>query len=219
MKRVSIISEIFIFLLITVFLIFPPFFTPKITENDILFTWSFPWRQLGLCAFALVLYFFTKKTFCIKKGIFYPSALCLALLLLCALIIKLISLTKVSNVTEVFSGLSGYNYPKTPTAWIFCFITFGLSAVYEEIIYRFYFTDALCHIVFQDRPCPLPIQFFLEFLGLLAFAFAHLYLGIGAVINAAFAHFVLRTLYKKTGLIWNCILIHFVYNIISLILL
>ena len=44
-------------------------------------------------------------------------------------------------------------------------------------------------------------------------------LGIAAVINAAIAHVVLRFLYKKTGLIWNCVIIHFLYNMISLILL
>ena len=60
---------------------------------------------------------------------------------------------------------------------------------------------------------------FCEITGLIFFALAHLYLGIAAVVNAAFAHVVLRLLYKKTNFIWNCVIIHFIYNIISLILL
>ena len=64
------------------------------------------------------------------------------------------------------------------------------------------------------------VMFFItEGLGIVVFAFAHLYMGPLSVIHAAIAHVVLRILYKKTGLIWNSVLIHFVFNIISLILL
>ena len=98
---------------------------------------------------------------------------------------------------------------------LFCFLTFGFSAVYEEVIYRFYFTDALKRFF----PAKKAFVFICEAAGLFVFAFAHFYMGLASVINAAFAHIVLRFLYKKTNLIWNCIIVHFIYNVISLILL
>ena len=187
MKRSSIIYEIIIFLLILVFLIIPPFFTPAIRQASAIFTWAFPWRQTCLCIFALVLY----------------------LLFFVALIIKL--------VTKSYGKTISTTLPSYFSQWLFCIITFAVSATYEEIIYRFYFTDALKRLVHADSNSI--IKWLCEFAGLLVFAFAHFYLGIPAIINAAFAHCILRVLYKKTGLIWNCVIVHFIYNTISLILL
>ena len=144
-----------------------------------------------------------------KSRFFYPSVLALALLFFTALIIKLL--------TKSYGKTMSTTLPAGFSQWLFCIITFAVSAVYEETIYRFYFTDALTRLVHADSN--KIILNFCELAGLLVFAFAHLYLGVPAVINAAIAHLILRILYKKTGLIWNCVLIHFVYNIISLILL
>ncbi len=212
MKRSSIIYEILIFLLILVFLIIPPFFTPSIRQASAIFTWAFPWRQTCLCIFALVLYFFSRALNTYNKArlqFFYPSVLALALLFFVALIIKL--------VTKSYGKTISTTLPSYFSQWLFCILTFAVSATYEEIIYRFYFTDALKRLAHADSNSI--IKWLCEFAGLLVFAFAHFYLGIPAIINAAFAHCILRVLYKKTGLIWNCVIVHFIYNIISLILL
>ena len=207
MKRQSLIYEIIIFLLILGFLIIPPFFTSRILQPEHLFTWTFPWKQAGLCIFALVLYFLSRKLND-KKGIFYPSLIALSLLFFTAIIIKLIC--------HEAPGSNKAIMPQGGTQVLFCLMTFAFSAVYEEIIYRFYFVDALRHLIRVERKY---IWLCFEAAGLLVFAFAHFYLGWPAVINAAIAHVVLRFLYKKTNLIWNCIIIHFIYNVISLILL
>lgn len=206
MKRQSIIYEIFIFGLIFLFIIIPPFFTPRIEEAALLFNWTFPWKQAGLCIFSLVLYFLSRQLN-VKKGIFYPSLIALSLLFFISIIIKLICRQAPFSNRAIL--------PQGALELLFCFLTFGFSAVYEEVIYRFYFTDALKRF-FPEKKA---FVFICEAAGLFVFAFAHFYMGLASVINAAFAHIVLRFLYKKTNLIWNCIIVHFIYNVISLILL
>ncbi|MBO4533401.1 MAG: CPBP family intramembrane metalloprotease [Treponema sp.] len=207
MKRQSLIYEILIFLLIFVFLIIPPFFNKPVGQLKELFSWTFPWKQAGLCIFALVLYFLSKNLND-KKGIFYPSLIALSLLFFTAIIIKLIC--------HSATGENRLIMPQGGLEVLFCLITFALSAIYEEIIYRFYFTDALRRLIPIERKY---IWIVYELAGLVVFAFAHFYLGWASVINATFAHVILRFLYKKTNLIWNCVIVHFIYNVISLILL
>ena len=216
MKRLYIFFEILIFFLICGFIIIPPFFTPRITDISQVFNWTFPWVQAGFAVFCLVLYCFTRKIFCSQKKIFYPSMLCLAILICSALILKFIS-----SKTSDFSALPANNFvTETALDGIFCFLTFLFGAIWEEIIYRYYFTDALKRLLGYTKMPDGRVTFFItEGLGLLVFAFAHLYMGPLSLIHAAIAHVVLRVLYKKTGLIWNGVLIHFVFNIISLILL
>lgn len=221
MKQKSIIYEIIIFSLILIFLIIPPFFNAPVTDATALFNWSFPIRQAGLCAFAVVLYLLSKNlnnAQAEKKRFFYPSMIVLSVMFFTSLIIKVITKSGIRSM----SGL----LPVTGFEWFCCFITFAFSAFYEEIIYRFYFTDALRRIFEfftisnnSNTSNKKVIICCCEAVGLLVFAFAHFYLGIAAVINAAVAHIALRILYKKTNLIFNCFLIHFIYNIISLILL
>lgn len=216
MKRLYIFFEILIFTLICAFIIIPPFFTPRITDISQLFTWTFPWAQAGFAVFCIVLYFFTRKIFCSQEKIIYPSMLCLAILICSALILKFIS-SKTGGSTALPTNKF---LTETALDGIFCFLTFLFGAIWEEIIYRYYFTDALKRLLgYTKMPDGNVIFFITEGLGLVVFAFAHLYMGPLSVIHAAIAHVVLRILYKKTGLIWNSVLIHFVFNIISLILL
>ena len=207
----SIFLEILIFFLILVFLILPPVIAPGVSAGDKIFTWTFPFRQIGLGIFAVVL-FVLSKGLNTKKGFFYPGFFALTFMFFVALLIRFIT----KNSVKEFD----FALPSGGLQWIFCVLTFLFSAVYEEVIYRFYFADALYRILgytrFGDKKSTLIIC---QALALLAFAFAHLYLGILAVINAAVAHLVLTYLYKKTNFIWNCVLVHFLYNIISLILL
>ena len=216
MKQKSILYEIIIFSLIFIFLIIPPLLTTKVSDYNLIFNWNFPWQQAGFCIFAVVLYILSRKMFEPQRKFFYPSMLCLALLIFSAIIIKLIS-SKIGSQ----AGIPGKIYlPDTAFEGVCCFLFFVFGSVYEEMIYRFYFIDALKRLLSYTKMPDGKLMFFItEGLGLLVFAFGHLYLGILAVINAAIAHCVLRILYKKTGLIWNGVLIHFVYNIISLILL
>lgn len=212
MKNTSIKLEILIFVLICAFLIFPPFFTPAVTVDSFLFDWSFPVKQLSLCIFALVLYFLLDKYLAVKASkFFFPSLISLGSLLAIAFLIKFI----VSRFNFV---MLQNPLPHGKIQIFFCILTFLLSALYEEIIYRFYLPGEIIRLFKFKFDSP----FFLylgEFLALAAFSFAHLYLGWFSVINAFAAHIILRLLYRYTGCIWNCVIVHFFYNIISLILL
>ncbi|MBR5402252.1 MAG: CPBP family intramembrane metalloprotease [Treponema sp.] len=208
-KEKSTKFEILIFCLILLFLIIPPFFAAHVDSAAQIFTWNFPWKQAGMCVFAVVLLVLSKNLN-VKKGFFYPSLIALSLLFLTSIIIRMI--------TGTAPGANKDIIPHSYKEVVFCFLTFAFSSVYEEIIYRFYFTDALKRFVPESITNKF-ILFLPEILGALVFAFAHLYMGFASVINAAVAHIVLRFLYKKTNLIWNCIIVHFIYNVISLILL
>ncbi|MBR7064016.1 MAG: CPBP family intramembrane metalloprotease, partial [Treponema sp.] len=58
---------------------------------------------------------------------------------------------------------------------------------------------------------------FVELIPILLFAFAHRYLGIAAVAFSFFAGVLFRLLFKKTSLILCPIIVHFLYNITTLI--
>lgn len=211
MKNKSIFFEILIFSLIFIFIIIPPFFAAAPLPDSPLFTWTFPYRQLGLALFCLVLFILSRELNT-KKGFFFSGLFALTFMFMVSLIIK--------YVTKDYGTPYKNPLPDGTLQWLFCLLTFLFSALYEEIIYRFYFSDALKRLIeYTPLKNEKLIYWISEIAGYLVFAFAHLYLGFAAVINAAFAHWALRFLYKKTNFIWNCVLVHFLYNIISLILL
>lgn len=215
MRRQNFIFELIILLLIFIFLLIPPVLTSPSAAINQFETWAFPLRNICISIFCLTLYFIYKKVFGQKKKIFYPSLLALGCLIFFSLILKFIASHFNTGVIQIV------NMPGGAKELFYCFLTFITGAIYEEIIYRFYFADAIRHIAGprQNKRLEKVLFFVCEVFACIAFALAHRYLGIFAVINAALAHIVLRFLYVKTGLIWNCVLIHFVYNIISLILL
>ena len=190
--------------------VIPPFFSTA--DNLIFFSWNFPWQSLSLCIFAIVLYLLSNKKLNFHFVDLLPSISCFCLLFMMALIFKAISIFSKSS-----SGLN-VNKPDTFVHWIFCILGFIFAAFYEEVIYRFYFTDFLLKLV-NGKFNNTFVTVFCELTGVLVFAFAHFYLGWFSVINAAFAHLILRSAYKKTKSIWTSFLAHFFYNIISLILL
>ncbi|MCQ2591628.1 MAG: CPBP family intramembrane metalloprotease [Treponema sp.] len=218
MKIHSFIYEIIFFSLVFLFCFLPPFFTDaSIVGTSLFSTWNFPFQQLGLCIFAVILYYFFKRTFKVDYTKLFHSIFILAMLFFTALLLKGFSiLVGFSNESTAKVSL-----PKSILQWLFCLLQFLFSAVYEEVLYRFYFSDELFSVTKGLFPkCKgKKTHIFCELSGVLVFAFAHFYLGWLAVINGAFAHIVLRLGYKKTDNLLCCILAHFFYNIISLILL
>ena len=212
MREKNILIEIIIYLLIFVFLIIPPFFTPRITDTTYIFSWNLPSKQLILCLFALVLYFALNNSIAGRDfSIFVPTLRSIGGLCILLLISRFI-------LTRCDYPIYTQPKPIDTKQWIFCFLTFLLSSIYEEIIYRFYIpeeTSRLFYLKFDS----IFFDFLSGFIAALVFAFAHFYMGWFSVLNAFLAHLILRILYKDTGCIWNCVLAHFLYNIIALILL
>ena len=126
------------------------------------------------------------------------------------------------GISCLFEGITAsevkVELPDTFLSWIFCLLNFLCAGFYEEVLYRMYFPEAFytlagCKIKWKY------LKIFCEAAACLAFAFAHLYLGFFAVINAALAHVILRWCLKFSGNLWSGVAAHFVYNVISLILL
>lgn len=214
MKRHSFALEIIIFSVILIFFIVPPFFVQKLTVDSTLFTdWSFPWAQFTLALLSAVLcYFFYEQ----KKAwlIIFPALFSVCLLFCNALVLKFAASILLSPDAE---GVL-VELPDDFTSWLFCILNFMFAAFYEETLYRMYFTDALKNLL-ERKVNWKYLGLICEVLGCAVFAFAHLYLGVFAVINAAVAHVILRWCFKKSGNIWCGFAAHFIYNVISLILL
>ena len=237
MKKHTLLSDIAVFLLIIFLFIVPPFFSSVPLDGSMLFAdWSFPWRPLVLAVLSLAILFFYydfnsgKDT--VEKvsgqGIFavwpklkiFPVVYTFGMLFSGSLFIQFFGLA----FGLVSEGVS-FNHPQGALQWLFCLLNFVCAAFYEEVLYRFYFTDEL-KILLDRLPSSgfkekwgKALGWLCELLGLLCFAFAHLYLGWLSVFNAAYAHIFLRLCYKKTGKIWPGFAAHFIYNAFSLILL
>ena len=224
MKKHTLLPEILIFSLILLGCIVPPFFTNSENVNSQAFvSWNFPWQALFHGFFAVVLFVLSQKLYKNTESeatqkyflffhILIPATFCFAALFSISLLFKFISvLLKVQNSLFV-------KKPDSILSVIFCLLLFGNSAFYEEVIYRFYFPEALLRFIKLKSQNKI-LFFFAELSSALVFAFAHLYSGYLSVINAFAAHIILRICYKKSGNLWAGFAAHFLYNIISLILL
>ena len=212
MKKHTLFVDIITFSIIFLFFLLPPFFTDRLSDaSDIFSAWNFPLGQFILFLLALLLYFFyfeRQK----KNVIFFPVIMTTSLLFCVALFIKFLSLLLVTENTYKIS------LPDSFISWIFCLLNFSFAAFYEEVVYRFYFPDQLISFLSLKIKWKY-LGILCEVISCLVFALAHLYLGVFSVINAVFGHIILRVYYKKTGLIWTGFVSHFIYNVISLILL
>lgn len=215
MKIHSFLYEISFFSLIFLFCIVPSFFVFNPSEVTTFTVWQFPFQGLLLFCFAIFLYFFINRKWDFSLNAILPFSFCLGLLFFFSLIFKAISFF--FKNTSVAGNIS-VELPVTFVQWIFCILSFLFSAFYEEILYRFYFPDALIRIL-QYKWNNKIIIIICEVLGLLVFSFGHIYLGWLSVLNATCAHIILRMTYKKSKTIWAGFFAHFIYNIISLILL
>jgi len=211
MKKHSFITEITLFSLIFLFFILPPLFY-SFFSLDLPFNWSFPFQALILFFLALGLFlFYNDSSFSITNLL--PCIFTLGLLFFTSLIFKIIDIIFIKNAEKVELIL-----PDNFLAWLFCILNFLFSAFYEEVLYRFYFPQALISF-FEGKSNKKIIPLICELITALLFAFAHLYLGYLSVINAFFAHIILRITFKKSKAIWSGFIAHFIYNMISLILL
>lgn len=102
-------------------------------------------------------------------------------------------------------------YPKINFS-ILIFFTIFVRAVFEEILFRYYFIKRKIYFI---QLCPNKIlDISLEIIFILLFGFCHINMGFFSVINGIFAGLLLRFLYKFCNKIYFNIFIHFIYNLI-----
>lgn len=218
MKKHTILSEIVIFL--TIFFLFialPLGIQFKNSLSPDFSEWSFPLAQMAMsfvCVLLLLFYYEKKNTTAPIILKVFPVIMTFGLLFCVSLLCKALSLVvnQDSNIAAVVVK------PQSFVQWLFCILTFLFAAFNEEVIYRFYFSDKLNQLLSMKIKWRW-IWILCEVAGCALFAFAHFYLGWISVLNAALAHIILRVCYKKSGRLWPCVASHFIYNIVSLILL
>ena len=230
MKKHTLLSDIAVFLLIFFLFIVPPFFASALSgQTGSLFEgWQFPWRQILLAVTGVLIFlFFSKKTDDVKVAqagvgkmfnvwrqlIVFPVVFTFGMLFAISLMCRFLA-----EITGLFDGDFVVSKPSGLLQWAFCLVYFLTAAFFEEVLYRFYFTDELLILVTRKKVWR-GSRILCEIAGLLCFAFAHFYMGWISVLNAALAHLILRLCYKKSGRLWPCVAAHFAYNVISLILL
>lgn len=214
MKNHSLKIEIGAFLTI-LFLLIVPSLLPRLSadESNLFIQWNFPCAQIILGIFAFLIFIFFCDDYKKISFIKFPALLTVGFLFFVALVIKYISV-KINPSADDFNIL----LPDSFVKWVFCILNFLFAAFYEEIIYRFYFIDALKKLLsakFNNKA----VSCLCEFAGVLIFAFSHYYLGWLAVLNACFGHVILRFCYKRNDCIYPCVTAHFIYNILSLLVL
>lgn len=219
MKKHSLFIEICIFCFISLFCIIPPFLTQLSNfQHDFFTQWSFPFSYLPYFALSILLISFysdKEKNHHFLYEILLPSTIVLSLLFFFSLIFKFLScfITGDFFVADIKVSL-----PSNAKEWIFCICQFLFAAFFEEVIYRIYYPEAILNFIPADKQNKI-ITSLVETGVMFVFAFSHFYLGFFAVLNAAIAHFILRTTFKKTKSVLPGFIAHFIYNMISLILL
>ena len=214
MKKHTLLSDIAVFLLIFFLFVLPPFFASAVNAARPLFSgWTFPWYQMLLALMAFLLLFFYYEKSGKRTLIIFPVLFTFGMLFAVSLFCRFLS-----ELTGLNDGELVVSKPAGLLQWIFCLINFLAAAFYEEVLYRFYLADGLLSLISRKKIFRFT-WLFCEALALFCFAFAHLYLGWISVLNAALAHVFLRLCFKKFEKLWPCVAAHFIYNVISLILL
>lgn len=234
MKKYSTLAEILLAIFIFTVYLLPPVFISSVSSSDVFTRWDFPYSvffNFIFCLFLFVLHKTAEKKLGLTDvsknkyyffyNVLFPLTFTACVLFTCGLIFKFLSvfLSVLFSLSEK-SQLS-VEIPTTIIQWIFCILNFIFASFTEEFFYRFYFPEALLRFFskFQSDKLKKVSVIIAEFFVLILFAFAHRYEGFLSVLNAAVAHVVLRKCLKKYGNLWAGFGAHFIYNIISLILL
>ena len=218
MKLHSFIREILTFSFIFLFFLLPPVFVSFSINNNNVIQWNLPVSNIIYGLFSLALYLeYKQKTEIKTKFLFFYKEFSsfiftFGFLFTTSLIFKFIaSFYSVTNSTQI-------NFPQTFLSWLYCITSFLFSAYFEEVIYRFYTPEILKYFLNKIKSEKF-IYILSEGFPLVLFSISHYYLGFLSVFNAMIAHIILRICFNKSESIFPGFLAHFIYNIISLILL
>ena len=204
------------------FSVFFVFILPCILNNSPadFSVWKFPVIQLLWLISAALICFLETRLQKKKCDILKPNRFAFPLCLLT--FAGLLLLSGILQLAAYKAGNSSINeaipFPSDKKEIVFCVLTFLFSAFFEELIFRFYLPAAFKGILEKIHTGE---KFYLaaEIFTAVVFALCHRYMGFFSVINALFAHFLLRFCFKKSGSIFCSALTHFIYNITVLVFL
>ncbi len=226
MQRQRYFSFIAVFIAAFIFLIAPPLFLSS-NGNENFTEWKFPFSRLAMCLVSAVLFFVCRNYFFIGKSRKISESKKITHIMNSSYFLVCFGfLWMTSAALQIFAGVFGKSAMQSVAkpiglGWIFCALNFLFSAISEEILYRFFLPDGLNLISEAVRNARIKsvLRIFSDFFSALIFAFSHRYLGFFSVVNAFFAHGILRFCYNKTGRIELNFILHFLYNFFSLIVM
>lgn len=225
MQRHQILGCVSLFTLVLIFFILPPLSVSQGTENVMFSQWKFPLGQFLSFSVLFFVFFVQRKLFSAsseyekssRKGFVINSSF---------FFISFGSLCLVSALLQGIAFLSGKSESQNVlkpegSGWIFCILNFLFAAANEEILYRFFLPESLVFFsgFSKNEKSKKILAFFSEILSAFVFALSHRYLGLFSVLNAFFAHGILRLCFRKTGKLGINVLSHFLYNFLSLLAL
>lgn len=217
-------KEIAVFSAVFVFLLMPSLFQSAPAEGTFC-TWNFPLEQLVFMAFSFVFVFFETNIYSLKSFVFQSfskNKLKRELIIFVLGIIALFACSSFFQFAASFFSDSlpkvDFVHPESLKKWIFCILSFFAGAILEENIFRIYLPSFFRKIFERSFESGF-FSLIPEFFPCIIFSLCHRYLGIFAVLNAFSAHIILRfVFYKKSSPILNYS-IHFVYNILNVLLM
>ena len=225
MNKHTFICDLLIFCVIILVLVLPPLLSSFIfTELNTIEYNRFPFQQFFFFITIFTVYFFyhnKDSSLNSSKMIFYriifPSTFTFCILFCLSLFVTFLSKILPQQIQNFAIRDLKLEKPDNFITCINCLLTFILGAFYEELLYRFYLSDAI-NTLFNKKDNK-SIKIIVEILVTVIFSLSHLYLGFFALVNSALAHIILRKTYLKYKNIYAGIIAHFFYNLLTLILL
>ena len=213
------------FLLVCALLVIPPFI-PKPIENNVL-NFSLNISSIIILIISLILFYFYEFTENqLIKITFFQLLLNIGKVFLYFGILIAVQ-TSLSLLGYLFNCESNVKiqFEKNVLNFVNAFLMLGISAFYEEVLYRLYlpstlkiFFDDLLNKVFnktddkKKEKCKKIVNLIIELSVIIIFGFSHLYLGVIPVLNGIICGFVLRycCIKNKTVIIGTAS--HWLYN-------
>lgn len=204
------------FILIAFFYLLPPLFASPASAASRA-KWTFPYTVCLWFALSVFIYIRSKKESA-KPAV--KSAKAIVMIGQSLLTFGQLCVTfAIINFACIIAGIQGpaQPLPRSCIEYALCVAAFGLSAFYEEIMYRFYLPRALYHLCrcAHSRARRLLFE---EIAPVAVFALAHRYMGGAAIINAFVCGIFLRLCMKKNTSPLPCVTAHFAYNIFMLVM-
>lgn len=213
------------FLLVCALLVIPPFISKPI-ENNVL-NFSLNISSIIILIISLILFYFYEFTENqLIKITFFQLLLNIGKVFLYFGILIAVQ-TSLSLLGYLFNCESNakIQFEKNVFNFVSAFLMLGISAFYEEVLYRLYlpstlkiFFDDLLNKVFTKKDdkkkekCKKIVNLIIELSVIIIFGFSHLYLGVIPVLNGIICGFVLRYCCIKNKTVITGTTSHWLYN-------
>lgn len=214
------------FLFVCLFLVIPPFFA-KIPDPPVLNFSLSPFTAISLTAALAMYYFYEFKENNTEKVTFFSLLLNSGkIFLYFGILIAVQTLFSIAGFIFHFNSDLTVEVEKKFIPILTSVLLMGITAFYEEVLYRLYLpsvltviSHSLCDRFFKDKSDEKKVKLkkiaalVIEFLVVIIFGFSHLYLGLIPVLNAIVCGAILRLCLIKNKTVLIGTISHWLYNV------